>query len=115
MLGFSPNFPTFVESMDRAIGDGILPAVAAVAHPSVFGAPPSVVGPGVQPKKYVGRKKPALGGVDVHPGGRWSDAAIANILDLYEAEWMHCNMGLLAARHWNRIRIEHSRQMSAEL
>ena len=85
MLGFSPNFTTFVESMERAIGNGIFPVDAAVAHPSVFGAPLPVVGPDVQPKKYVGRKKPALGGVDVHPGGRWSDAAIANILDLYEA------------------------------
>jgi hypothetical protein len=44
-------------------------------------------------------KNLALGGVDVHLGGRWSDAAIAIILDLYEAEWMHCNIGLLAARH----------------
>ena len=70
MLSYSPNFKTFVKSMERAIADGILPTVAAVAHPSVFGASPLVVGPGVQPKKYVGRKKPALGGVDVHPGGR---------------------------------------------
>ena len=115
MLGFSPNFKIFVESMERPIGDGIRPAVAPVAHPSVFGAPPPVVGPGVQPKKYVGRKKPGLGGVDVHPGRRWSDAAITNILDLYEGEWMHCNMGLLVARHWTRTRIEHRRQMPAEL
>ena len=28
---------------------------------------------------------------------------------------MHCNMGLLTACHWTRIRIEHTRQMFAEL
>ena len=100
--------------MEGPIRDGIVHAVAPVARPNVIGAPPPVVVPDVQPKKYVGRKKPALGGVDVHHGGRWSDAAIANILNLYEAEWMHCNMGLLAARHWTRIRIEHTKQMYVE-
>lgn len=62
-----------------------MPAVAPVARSSVIGAPPPIVGLSVQPKKYEGRNKPALGDVDVHPGGRWNDAAIANILDLYEA------------------------------
>jgi hypothetical protein len=28
---------------------------------------------------------------------------------------MHCNMGLLPARHWTRIWIKHIRQMSVEL
>jgi hypothetical protein len=27
---------------------------------------------------------------------------------------MHCNIGLLAARHWTRIQIEHTKQMSAK-
>jgi hypothetical protein len=86
MLGCEPNFVTFMESMEGPIGDEFVSAVAPIAHPNVFRVPPSVVGPDVQPKKYVGKKKPAMGGMDVHPDGRWSDAAIANILDLYEAE-----------------------------
>ena len=76
----------FVKSMEGHIRDRIVHVVAPVARPNVIGAPPPVVVPDVQPKKFVGRKKLALGGVDVHPGGRWNDAAIANILDLYEAE-----------------------------
>ena len=51
--------------MEGPIGDRIVLAVAPIAYSSVFGAPPRVVEPDVQPKKYVGRKKPALGDVDV--------------------------------------------------
>ena len=49
--------------------------------------------------------------MDVHVDWRWSNDAITNILDLYEADWMHRNMGLLAVCHWTRLQIKHTRQM----
>ena len=114
-MGFSSNFISFVKLMEGPIRDGVGSAVAPVARPNIIGTPPPVVRPCDRLRKYVGRKKSVLGGVDVHPRGGWSDAAIAIILDLYEAEWLHCNMGLLAAHYWTRIWIKHTRQMFAEL
>lgn len=44
-------------------------------------------------------------------GGRWSDEAISNILDLYEEEWLRIDKGNLKLKHWTYIRTEHHRQM----
>jgi hypothetical protein len=44
-------------------------------------------------------------------GGRWSDDAINNILDLYQEEWIHIDKGNLKPKHWTHIRTEHHRQM----
>lgn len=62
-----------------------MPAVAPNVLFIISRAPPPIVGPDVQLNKHLGRKKPALACRDVHVSGRWSDPAIANILNLYES------------------------------
>ena len=48
-------------------------------------------------------------------GGRWSDDAINNILDLYQEEWIRIDKVNLKRKHWIHIRNEHHRQMSLNL
>ena len=45
-------------------------------------------------------------------GGRWSDDAINNILDLYQEKWIRIDKVNLKPKHWIHIRNEHYRQMS---
>ena len=44
-------------------------------------------------------------------GGRWSDDAINNILDLYQEEWICIDKGNLKPKHWTYICTEHHRQI----
>lgn len=91
-------------------------SVGGTSFPIVVfgGAPPVSSTPGVASKSK-GKKRVAPTPTDVPVGGRWSDAAIANIIDLYEEEWRRCNQGSLAKKHWTHIGTEHERQMPNEL
>lgn len=70
VIGINSNVKAIMESMEGPIGARIVPTVALNALPLVFGAPPPIMGLGVQLNKWVGRKKSALVGGDVHIGGR---------------------------------------------
>jgi len=45
---------------------------------------------------------------------RWSDIALANILDLYEKKWRCFDKFCLSFKHWTHIRTKHHRQLLNE-
>lgn len=49
--------------------------------------------------KLKGKKMVAPTFADVSVGGKWLDAAIVNIIDLYEEKWCRCNQEFLANKH----------------
>jgi hypothetical protein len=97
---------------------------ANVAHVERFEPVPPVVSvttpkprrmqPNSKPKR-VHKKKVVVASTLVDDeatvGGRWSDDAINNILDLYQEEWIRIDKGNLKPKHWTHIHTEHHRQM----
>lgn len=86
-------------------------------HPVVSVTPskPPMIQPNLK-RKWVQKKKVVVAPsplVDDEPtvGGRWSDDAISNILDVYQEEWLRIDKGNLKPKHWTFIRTEHHRQM----
>ena len=87
-----------------------IPPVVLVTIPK-----PRHIQPNSKPKR-VHKKKVVVASTLVDDeatvGGRWSDDAINNILDLYQEEWIRIDKGNLKPKHWTHIRTEHHRQMS---
>ena len=96
---------------------------ANVAHVELFEPVPPVVSvttpkprriqPNYKPKR-VQKKKIVVASTLVDDeatvGGRWSDDAINNILELYQ-EWIRIDKGNLKLKHWTHICTEYHRQM----
>jgi hypothetical protein len=47
-------------------------------------------------------------------GGRWSDIAFVDILDLYEKEWRRLDKSCLSFKHWTHIHTKHHRHLLNE-
>ena len=81
---------------------------------SVTTPKPRRIQPNSKPKR-VQKKKVVVASTLVDDeatvGGRWSDDAINNILDLYQDKWIRIDKGNLKPKHWTHIRTEHHRQM----
>jgi hypothetical protein len=86
-----------------------VPPVVSVTTPK-----PRRIQPNSKPKR-VHKKKVVVASTLVDDeatvGGRWSDDAINNILDLYQEEWIRIGKGNLKPKHWTHIRTKHHRQM----
>ena len=86
-----------------------VPPVVLVTTPK-----PRRIQPNSKPKR-VQKKKVVVASTLVDDeatvGGRWSDDAINNILELYQEEWIRIDKGNLKLKHWTHICTENHRQM----